>query len=437
MTTVNYAWTLPTVGASTNTWGTLLNTILTDIDLKMVTATHIVAERSASRALTNLTGITLASGDAQMANAAYVRGKDSGGTTTRMLGINAGNEAYVGSIDSGAVTTLNVNLAGTNRAVFSSTGLAVTGDVSIPNDNVLQWGVGSTYIQGSAASNLIRFVTSSAEVARIDASGSLLVGTTTGSQHTIQKTLTPNAGNVVLDVLGGTNYAFRAYAIGSFLANSANSALRIGTDGGTGRSINAGGTINASGADYAEYERSNGLTIAKGEIVGFKLDGTLTRTFSEAAARFGVKSTNPGLVGGDTWGSEEIVGKRPEQPVRKADVTETTGEGNEAVTTVIEAGDTDEEWQAKKDAYAAELAVWEAKLEVERQKVDRIAYSGKVPCNVMGATPGGYIIAAEAEDGSIKGEFVASPTFEQYKLAVGRVNRILPDGRCEIAVIIH
>lgn len=34
-TTTNYSWTLPTVGGSVNTWGTLVNNILTDIDAKM------------------------------------------------------------------------------------------------------------------------------------------------------------------------------------------------------------------------------------------------------------------------------------------------------------------------------------------------------------------------------------------------------------------
>lgn len=218
--------------------------------------------------------------------------------------------------------------------------------------------------------------------------------------------------------------------------NAAAAALKLAKDTTTNRSLNAEGTVNASGADYAEYERNNGLTIAKGQIVGFLPDGTLTDVFADAV-RFGIKSTNPSYVGGDTWGAEDVVGKRPEQPTRREDVTETTGEGEDAVTVVIEAGDTDEEWAAKESEYQATLSEFEAKLEAERQKVDRIAYSGKVPCNVAGATPGDYIVASEADDGGIVGVPVSDPDFGQYKLAVGRVNRVLPDGRCEVAVIVH
>jgi hypothetical protein len=110
----------------------------------------------------------------------------------------------------------------------------------------------------------------------------------------------------------------------------------------TGRSINATGTVNASGADYAEYEANNGLVISKGSIVGFKADGTLTLTFSEAV-RFAVKSTDPAYVGGDTWSDVEP----PEKNTTAWDT-------------------------------------WFAEAEAKRAKVDRVAYSGKVPVNVQG-----------------------------------------------------
>lgn len=93
-------------------------------------------------------------------------------------------------------------------------------------------------------------------------------------------------------------------------------------------------------------------------------------------------------------------------------------------------------WRAKKDDRKANLVIFEAKLEVGHQWVDRIAYSGKVPCNVTGAKVGDYIIA-EQEGNGIKGIAVATPTFEQYRNAVGRVRRMLADGRPEIAVIVH
>ncbi|BCS55500.1 hypothetical protein [Geobacter sp. SVR] len=46
-------------------------------------------------------------------------------------------------------------------------------------------------------------------------------------------------------------------------------------------------------------------------------------------------------------------------------------------------------------------------------------------------------IIAEQDGEEIKGVAVAAPTFEQYRRAVGRVRRILEDGRAEIAVMVH
>ena len=185
-----------------------------------------------------------------------------------------------------------------------------------------------------------------------------------------------SVGTLVAQIVPFTAVSFgvKFYEGGNTTApNAANTIMRIGQANATGRSINATGTINASGADYAEYENNNGLVIPKGAIVGFKADGTLTLTYSDAV-RFGVKSTNPALVGGDVW--------------------------------------------------------------EDRAMVDRVAYSGKVPVNVTGATPGGYIVAVDV-GGAIGGAFVADATFAEYKRAVGRVNRILDDGRAEIAVIVH
>ena len=88
-------------------------------------------------------------------------------------------------------------------------------------------------------------------------------------------------------------------------------------------------------------------------------------------------------------------------------------------------------------AYQRDLAAFEARLEQARQEVDRISYTGKAPCNVLGAAPGAYIVAVDDGQGGIAGIPVVNPSFEQYRLAVGRVNRILPDGRAEVAVIVH
>jgi hypothetical protein len=233
--------------------------------------------------------------------------------------------------------------------------------------------------------------TSLGERARITSGGDLLVGTTSSSGRlTVSGGVTSvgtggsNDNSLAFEVVSsGNTQPFRVYTSANGSANAAAAAVRIQTHGTTGRSINATGTINASGADYAEYMAKAGdFTIAKGDVVGINAQGKLTNIFADAVS-FAVKSTNPSYVGNDDWG----VGFE-EDP-----------EG----------------------------------LEAARQAVDRIAFAGQVPVNVLGAAPGQYIVPTD-DNGTIKGIAVSSPTFEQYQLAVGKVIAIEADGRARIIV---
>jgi hypothetical protein len=239
-------------------------------------------------------------------------------------------------------------------------------------------------IDGYTFSTGVAVFGSQTERARIDSSGNLLVGTTTSSgKLTVIDSATTSAGTriVAFSDNNGRYSGFYAGADGTGF-NAANTILGVRNATGTGRSINASGTVNASGVDYAEYMLKSGdFTIAKGDICGINFEGKLTNVFAEAVT-FVVKSTNPSYVGGDTWG----VGiEDPEA------------------------------------------------LEIARQAVDRIAFAGQVPVNVLGATSGQYIIPVN-ENGVIKGEAVSNPTFEQYQIAVGKVIAIEQDGRARIIV---
>lgn len=181
----------------------------------------------------------------------------------------------------------------------------------------------------------------------------------------------------------GSGNVIGLYATNGANGNAAATCLRTGVHSVNGRSINSGGTINAAGADYAEYIRKaeDCGVIPKGAIVGITADGFLTDRWANAVA-FMIKSTNPSLVGGDGWGSNL--------------------EGNE--------------------------------LEAARQQVDRIAFAGQVPVNVWGAQPGDYIVPMQGADGGITAIPVTSATFDQYRQSVGRVIAIEADGRARIIV---
>ena len=182
----------------------------------------------------------------------------------------------------------------------------------------------------------------------------------------------------------------------------------IGKSSTVGRSINAAGTVNASGADYAEYmTKSGNFNVLKGDLVGVNSSGLLTNVFA-ASVSFVVKSSDPSYVGGDVWGSEETLGIKKPEAVPETD-----------------SGYSD---------YQAKLNLFNTAYETARALVDRVAFAGQVPVNILGATPGQYIVPFAKDDGSIGGQAVSNPTMEQYIAAVGKVIKILTDGRAAIIV---
>lgn len=172
-----------------------------------------------------------------------------------------------------------------------------------------------------------------------------------------------------------------------------NNILKVGHVNSSMRSIAATGTINASGADYAEYmTKSEGCGVIKaGDICGIDSNGLLTDKYDESIS-FVIKSTNPSYVGGDTWSNI------PNYPTLPDEYT-------------------DDEYVQ----YVSDVEIWEDAYNEERAKYDRIAFCGQVPVNVLGGKSGDYLVPMKLESGSIGGYYVSSPSFEEFMGAVGKV----------------
>ena len=189
------------------------------------------------------------------------------------------------------------------------------------------------------------------------------------------------------------------FGVNSMGGNTASCALKVGKNSSNSRSINAGGTINASGSDYAEYmTKSSDFILAKGDICGINAEGKLTNKFSESIS-FVVKSTNPSYVGGDSWGGEDILGEKPKDD-------------------------------------SPDLPAYELKMEAARKLVDRIAFSGQVPVNVTGTTAGQHIIPTAGSGDTIIGvaKAEASLSMAEYISSIGKVIALESDGRARIIV---
>ncbi|MBK3733614.1 hypothetical protein GAY29_10885 [Azospirillum brasilense] len=237
---------------------------------------------------------------------------------------------------------------------------------------------------------------------------------------------TRGEGQAILDILTGlTSTTTVCEAAGTGAGVSA-TAIRVQKNSVTGRSINAAGTVNATGLDYAEYmeKAADCGTIAKGQIAGVDADGRLTDRFDRAHS-FVVKSTSPSYVGGDAL-TEDRLGPPPAEPVPISDEPE-----SEAV----------ERFADRHSAWVEELATWQARAEAERTRFDRIAFCGQVPVTVAGPwAVGDYVQAERVENGTPGGAIAAvavpSDVLDEigYRRAVGRIWRIAPDGRPVIVV---
>jgi len=292
--------------------------------------------------------------------------------------------------------------------VAGSTGLQINGSsapavrLSSPTSSIEVLSATNASYVWVTSNTPLAFGTNAIERARIDSSGRLLVGATSpGVNGNTKLTLQSQAG--IEGVFGDASET----SVTSYSTTVAKAYIPKGN--ANNRSINCAGTVNQNGADYAEYMTKCGdFTIAKGDVIGINAEGKLTNVFTEAVS-FVVKSTDPGLVGGDAWGTEDALGlTNPAKPSEDA---------------------TEEE----KAQYEIDKAAFSSALEAARQKVDRIAFCGQVPVNVTDAAAGQWIIPVN-DSGAIKGEAVSNPTFEQYQQAVGKVIAIEQDGRARIIV---
>ncbi len=423
-----------------NTISTISNVAISTGSVNGSPVGNVTPSSGAFTTLSATGNVTVADGTVSVPAIAFTSDTDSGvyriGANNIGVGVNGAKVLDIGTTGlgvTGNITNANQVITASNASTALEINHSGSGQQGL-NLNLTNASYAGTafYINTTRAANsafdLVSVQTNGTNRFRVSGTGYVIAGANPVSSVSFHQFITEVAnGNTAFAIVStNTNkYTMVAYAVDTEGYSGALAASVWGYNSTTGRSINAGGTINASGADYAEYETKNASCgpVAKGQIIGFDVFGKVTDKWAEAKS-FGVKSTNPAYVGGDAWGSQEALGKlvpvKPVEPKPLSDAEEITPE--------------------QRTQYAADLAAYElakerfdAALEESRAKVDRIAYSGKVPVNVSGAKVGDYIIPVQDGDG-IGGIAVTEPTFEQYRKAVGQVRRLLPDGRPEIAV---
>ena len=346
-----------------------------------------------------------------------------------------------------AENVLSIVAGGVDRIVADSSGATIYGtnallvSTQFPQFISQRSGVGSWGMGGfGAGSNGWALKYDGTARLVVDAAGNFVVGNTTGSSHLLQKD-SANNGTPIVQVAQAGNLAVAVvYAVdfnGVEGANGANAAMKVGKSS-TGRSLATSGTINANGADYAEYMTKGAScgTIAAGDVCGVDIDGKLTRRWG-AAISFVVKSTDPALVGGDIWAADlspkpEAPGPEPIAPgdaptMPDDDSPEALAAWHDAAVAhtalVIAYPAEHAAWASRQAEYDAALEVWEAALETARKCVDRIAFCGQVPVNVTGDFAVGDYIIAVANGSGIEAVAVAEAdiTFEQYRRRIGKV----------------
>ncbi|BBU96489.1 hypothetical protein BML2496_23720 [Providencia rettgeri] len=170
----------------------------------------------------------------------------------------------------------------------------------------------------------------------------------------------------------------RFYAVNSPSESGAKAAMSVPKSATTGRSINAGGTVNTNGSDYAEYMgKAYIFNEDDNFIFGIDKNGKVTDRYDDAI-KFCLKSNDPSFVGGDNWFDENSISDNM----------------------------TEDEI--------------EMIYEQSREAVILIAFCGQVEIPVS-VEPGFHILPACADDGSISIDIKNELTLSEYMSSVGQV----------------
>ncbi|MBR7635134.1 GDSL-type esterase/lipase family protein [Janthinobacterium lividum] len=421
------------------------------------------------------TGTVVWDPTASFGNAAYLPARSYGmGADTSQPKLGTSFNGYLGvraiSAENIATSFLKGGAANTGAvagSTFETLRLGVSGQSGVNNGGCWSWltsagtsGILKTGYKLTLRNYDVQSNAFSADLFSVSGNGQVYVPTlkagtvSTAGYHEIVQ-----AGVEGADILQITSSAAFRKCDNNW-GNLANAAMIVQANSVTNRSSNNRGTVNTMGNDYAEYIFKSSVCgiVAPGQLVGITAENKVTDQWNDAVM-FSIKSTAPSFVGGDSWADDvgprpsAQAGTAPTEPLRREDVvTQQPVPGTnpaEYEDVVTEPGDTDDEWAEKQAAHTAALAAhniavqqdaeamaaFDAALEVERQKVDRIAIAGRVPVNVLGAQPGDYIVPVQ-DGAGIMGIPVckADLTHSQYLDAVGRVISIEPDGRAYVMV---
>jgi hypothetical protein len=166
---------------------------------------------------------------------------DGASSPTERMRITSGGNVGIGTTSPGVPLEVNGNARASN--------------FSVPDTNFIGFGSYTAYLSGSSASNFINFSTGSTERARIDSSGRLLVGTSSGTSRLSIAGTADNANSEIQITATGI-------ASGYIGANS--NGLNIGTDTAglvfkTG--VTGGGSVGASGTERMRIDNSGRLLV--------------------------------------------------------------------------------------------------------------------------------------------------------------------------------
>lgn len=179
-----------------------------------------------------------------------------------------------------------VNTTGANTNKLNLSWTAVSGaatykiyrGTSAGNENILVGSTASTSYTDSGSGTSATLPGSSL-LPSLKVEGVTLLQTTTNISNAFQ--VQNAAGSAIFSVDTANTATIISGKAGGY--NSAAAALYVGKDGTTNRSINASGTINATGADYAEYIPWSGAKPSQGSIVSYNGSNYVVSSQSTAA----------------------------------------------------------------------------------------------------------------------------------------------------------